>query len=106
MWNEWGHFWPLWDVEGPLDPDDLGLSDELGLDLCEWHARWEFLLSRDYPWRWEHPGAFERWQEEGDQLLVRLVGELNGRVSVVRAFRFPEDDAGLRLRLRRLRERR
>lgn len=106
MWNEWGHFWPLWGEDGPLDPEELGLSDELDARLREWHARWEFLQSREVHWRWDHPDAQVEWEAEGYRLLVRLSDELDGRASVVRAFLFPEDEAALRRRGRRLKERR
>lgn len=105
MWNEWGHFWPLWGVDGPLGADDLGLSEGLDRDLREWHARWEYLNSRQPSWRWEHPDAQVQWEAEGDRLLSRLVTELDGRASVVRSYRFPEDEKRLRLRGRRVKER-
>ena len=108
MWNEWGHFWPLWGVEGPLDAADLGLSEELDAQLQLWHERWEqlysYIASRDPGGNRVDPDAFAEWEDEGDRLLLRLVEELEGRATVIRAFRFPEDKAGLRLRQQGVRE--
>jgi hypothetical protein len=108
MWNEWGHFWPLWGVEGPLGADDLGLSEELDAELQAWHARWEFLYSyiasRNPEGRSVDPVALAEWEDDGDRLLVKLADELEGTAAVIRAFRFPEDEKRRRLRGRRIRE--
>ncbi|MFE4467470.1 hypothetical protein ACFRFH_01535 [Leifsonia sp. NPDC056824] len=108
MWNEWGHAWPLWGVEGPLDAEDLELSEELDAHLQLWHLRWEYLYayvaSRDPEGKTVDAEALAEWEDDGDKLLVRLASELEGRTIVIRAFRFPEDRRRLRLRQRRVRE--
>jgi len=102
MWNEWGWSYPLWGVEGPLDADELDLSAALAAHLQVWHLRWEHLYAyvpnADPELGWVASYAVADWEDDGDQLLVRLAEELDGRATVIRAFRFPEDEAGLRLR--------
>lgn len=101
MWNEWGHPWPLWDDAGPLDPESVGLTRQLGLHLREWHSRWEFLATRDIDWRWGNPEAQPAWEQEGDRLFSRLEAELGARAKAIRAFRFPDDEHALQQRGRR-----
>ena len=108
MWNEWGWQYPLWGVEGPLDADDLDLSAVLAAHLQVWHLRWEhlyaYVVSRDPEGKRVDPVALAEWEDDGDRLFVWLTGELEGRATVIRAFRFPQDTRRLRLRGRRVRE--
>ncbi|MCI0159158.1 hypothetical protein KNO15_20845 [Leifsonia shinshuensis] len=93
MWNEWGHAWPLWSADGPLAPDDLGISVALADELKEWHEAWEGLQAGSV--RWADPRAQVHWEDVGEGLLERLRAELDGLAAVVSGFRSPEDDHAL-----------
>jgi hypothetical protein len=69
---------PLWDhgpgVGGPLDQDDVGISDLLAGRLREWNERW-LDHPPEHPPRWS---ALEenQWRETGYRLAWQLHAEL------------------------------
>ena len=87
MWNEWGHPWPLWE-NGPISPEELGLSARLADGLRDWRARWEELQSATIAWT--EPGSREKWEEWGDTLFDELQEETQGSATIVPCYRATE----------------
>lgn len=67
---EYGVGWPLWGPEGPLEPWELALPDDLVSDLRAWFDRWE----RSYSWEtgWTDGTDRTSFQAEAEPLADRI----------------------------------
>ena len=69
---------PLWDrspgIGGPLQPDAIGISDELADRLREWNERW-LDHPPEQPPQWSALEA-KQWRESGYRLAWQLSAEL------------------------------
>ncbi|UNX53438.1 hypothetical protein MF406_10525 [Georgenia sp. TF02-10] len=69
--NDYSVDWPLWDGRGgPMEPDDLPLSEGLRADLRAWAER--FNADFDYERGWPDSSQLERHRRDAEELLCRL----------------------------------
>jgi hypothetical protein len=75
LFPDYVHPWPLWeDPDGPMEPEDFGLSQSLTESLSAWHQFWE---EHHAPYEgWDQPENKIWWDTEGRDIAGRLGAEV------------------------------
>ncbi|KQS08335.1 hypothetical protein ASG04_14615 [Curtobacterium sp. Leaf183] len=86
---EYGVTWPLWGPDGPLEPWELALPDDLVADLRAWFDRWERSSSSETGWTDETDRmSFHR---DAEQLAGRI-GAATAAFAIVEVHGVADDE--------------
>lgn len=74
------HRWPLWDRDGALEPDSIGISAELKTLMQKWYSFWE----EHHHWEkaWDDPSNEAESWVTGCGVIVQLRNEMSDRMEV------------------------
>lgn len=84
IFPDWGHDYSLWTDGGAVNPEHLGISDEMGDRLREWTAFW---AARADPFEeWTDLETLHAWRQQGLTIATDLQRELYRKAVVIPEF--------------------